>query len=134
MCLSTTHSYLSKAFKKPILGTTFAAFGWDTDKYSMHTLDSTVIDLTPYIIQHLQDGAGSSWKNALRIDEGTEDYVDVEYGVLRALAEVLHYRYVVVRQLYMLRKGRCLDKISIKRDDRRIVHFWFDVTFAVSNY
>lgn len=98
----------------------------------MKTVNDT-IDLTDYIIQVLKDGAGRTAKYPVVI-AGVDDYVDVEYSVLRALGKVLKYRYVVVQQLYQIRKGRCLDRITIKRDDRRIVHFWFDVTATVSKY
>lgn len=99
----------------------------------MRTVNDT-IDLTDYIIQHIEDGAGASAKNPIRIKEGVDDYVDVEYAVLRTLGKVLKYRYVVVQQLYQIRRGRCLDRITIKMDDRSIVHWWFDVTVAVEKY
>jgi hypothetical protein len=99
----------------------------------MKTVNDT-IDLTDYILQVLEDDAGRTAKHPVVIGEGLDDYVDIEYGVLRALGQVLRYRYVVIGQIYQIRKGRCLDRITIKRNDRRVVHFWFDVTAAVSKY
>lgn len=88
------------------------------------------IDITLYIISHIQNNAGSSYRNPIKIlKEDAEDYVDLEYGIIKEIASTLKYKYTVREQiLFFSKRHKVYDIITIQKDDRKIQKLWFDIT------
>jgi hypothetical protein len=94
------------------------------------------IDITNYIIDHLQNKAGSSYRNPIKIlKEDSVDYVDLEYGIIKAIAEVLKFRYTVKDQvLFFSKRHKVYDIITIEKDDRTVQKFWIEITDVFGRY
>jgi hypothetical protein len=88
------------------------------------------IDITHYIIDHLQNNAGTSYRNPLKIlKKDAGDYVDLEYGIIKAIASSLEFRYTVKEQiLFFSKRHRVYDIITIEKSDRTVQKFWFDIS------
>jgi hypothetical protein len=99
---------------------------YDGDKYIM----LKQIYITHYIISHIQNNAGSSYRNPIKIlKEDSVDYVDLEYGIIKAIAEVLKFRYTVKDQvLFFSKRHKVYDIITIEKSDRTVQKYWFDIS------
>jgi hypothetical protein len=88
------------------------------------------IDITHYIIDHLQNNAGTSYRNPLKIlKKDAGDYVDLEYGIIKAIASALKYKYTVKEQLLLVSKRhKVYDIILVEYNDRNTKKYCFDIT------
>jgi hypothetical protein len=96
------------------------------DKY----INMQQIDITHYIIDHIQNKSGSSYRNPIKIlKEDAVDYVNLEFGIIKAIASSLKFKYTVKEQiLFISKRHKVYDILTIQKDDRKILKFWFDVT------
>jgi hypothetical protein len=88
------------------------------------------IDITLYIISHIQNKAGSSYRNPIKICPGdASDFAYLEYQIIKAIASSLKFKYTVKEQiLFISKRHKVYDIITIQKDDRKIQKFWFDLT------
>lgn len=89
------------------------------------------IDITQYIIDHLQNNTGTSYRNPIkfRMDDAIEDYVDLEYQIIRAIADLLELKYTVKEQvLFFSKRHKVYDIILVEYNDRNTKKYCFDIT------
>ena len=88
------------------------------------------IGITHFIVNHIQNNAGSSCRNPIKFSkENTEDYVDMEYGIIKAIASAFEFNYTVKEQIFFISKRhRVYDIIKIEKSDKTVQKFCYEIT------
>ena len=86
--------------------------------------------ITEHIITAVNAGCGSSFRNAIRIKPNDSDnYVELEYQIIKYHSVTNDYDYKVLDQLLMISKNHNVyDVITIQKKDGCRKRFWFNIT------
>jgi hypothetical protein len=89
-----------------------------------------------HILILIEEGDGSSFKNAIKLKrEDAFDFVDLEYRIIKYHSLLYDYKYNVLEQeLFISKRHRVYDIIKIKKDDKTIQKFYFDITDVFGLY
>jgi hypothetical protein len=91
---------------------------------------SSIQQIPDYLIEQIQDGKGQSYKDAITFDpHDFRHYVDLEYALIRYIADSQEFCYKVIDQTLLFSRGlHVYDIIQIKRKDGKVIKFYFDIT------